>query len=167
MHPGLFTIWRTGPGRLATMARPRGGDWLADEFEDLALVGVNIVVSMLTDAETAELDLVDEAAAAEAAGIEFGRLPTPDRQVPGRDAALAMAASLRDRLSRGASVAVHCRYGIGRSSTLAAAVLVLEGADPDNAWTRISVARGLPVPDTAAQRDFVRTLAKAPHIWPG
>ncbi len=163
MHPALFTIWRTGPGRLATMARPRGGDWLAEEFEDLALAGVNIVVSMLTDAETAELGLLDEAAAAEAAGVEFGRLPTADRQVPGRDAALAMATRLRDRLAHGASVALHCRYGIGRSSTLAAAVLVLEGADPDNAWTRISVARGLPVPDTQAQRDFVRTLAGLPH----
>jgi protein-tyrosine phosphatase len=158
MQPTLFTIARAGRGRLSTMTRPRGGDWLLEELSALATTGVTVVVSLLTDAEAAELDLLDEAGAAEAAGIEFYRLPTPDREVPERSALLAIAGMLVHQLSEGASVAVHCRYGIGRSSTLAAAIMVLEGADPEDAWARISIARGLPVPDTSSQRAFVTTL---------
>jgi hypothetical protein len=43
------------------MLRPRGGDWLADELRDLARAGVEVVVSMLSDAEAAELELAQEA----------------------------------------------------------------------------------------------------------
>lgn len=57
MRPALFTISRGGRGRLSTMARPRGGDWLTDELADLAMAGVGVLVSLLADAEAAELDL--------------------------------------------------------------------------------------------------------------
>ena len=134
MRPDLFTISRGGRGRLSTMTRPRGGDWLTDELDDLAMAGVSVMVSLLSDAEAAELDLIHEADAAQAAGIEFHRLPTPDRQVPDREATLALGRLLLQRLSDGASVALHCREGIGRSSTLAAAVLVLEGTAAADAW---------------------------------
>jgi protein-tyrosine phosphatase len=53
---------------------------------------------------------------------------------------------------------VHCRNGIGRASTLVAAVLLREGIDAPDAWQRITQARGLPVPDTEAQRDFITNL---------
>jgi protein-tyrosine phosphatase len=161
MQPTLFAIERASHGRLSTMTRPRGGDWLTGEFRRLAATGVTVVVSLLTDAEAAELNLLHEADAARRAGIEFYRLPTPDREVPDRSAALAIAGMLVHQLSEGASVAVHCRYGIGRSSTLAAAVMVLEGTDPEDAWARISAARGFPVPDTSSQRAFVATLTPA------
>jgi hypothetical protein len=39
MRPVLFTINRGGRGRLSTMARPRGGDWLTDELAGLAIAG--------------------------------------------------------------------------------------------------------------------------------
>ncbi len=74
MRPDLFTISRGGRGRLSTMTRPRGGDWLTDELDDLAMAGVSVMVSLLSDAEAAELDLIHEADAAQAAGIEFHRL---------------------------------------------------------------------------------------------
>jgi protein-tyrosine phosphatase len=158
MRPELFTIERTGPGQLATMAHPRGGDWLTGEISALAMGGVTILVSLLTDTENAELELTGEAEAAQAAGLAFYRLPTPDRHVPERSALLALAACLRARLNQGASIAIHCRHGIGRSSTLAAAVLVLDGLSPAQTWERITMARGFPVPDTGAQREFVNTL---------
>jgi predicted protein tyrosine phosphatase len=37
----------------------------------------------------------------------------------------------------GGHVVTHCRFGIGRASLLAAAVLMLEGVDPDKAWRRL------------------------------
>jgi protein-tyrosine phosphatase len=151
MGPELFTIRRAGPGALSTMARPAGGASLAQAMDGLAAAGVSVLVSLLTDAEMADLGLTAEAEAARAAGITFYRLPTPDRHVPHPAAGLELASMLRAHLADGAGVAVHCRYGIGRSSTLAAMVLVLEGAQPRQAWAMISAARGMTVPDTAAQ----------------
>jgi hypothetical protein len=55
MRPTLFPIERGGPGRLCTMTRSRGGDWLADELRGLQPAGVNVLVSLLTDREAAEL----------------------------------------------------------------------------------------------------------------
>jgi protein-tyrosine phosphatase len=155
MQPQLFAIERGGPGRLGTMARPRGGKWLAEEMAGLAAAGVTVLVSLLTDTEMTSLGLTGEDAAAEAAGLDFLRLPTPDFHVPDRSATLALALDLRARLAAGASIVVHCYGGVGRSSTLAAVVLVLEGLAPADAWDRIAVARGRPVPETAAQRAFV------------
>jgi protein-tyrosine phosphatase len=161
MRPELFTICRAGPGALSTMARPRGGEWLADDMNALAAAGVGVLVSLLTDAEMAELGLSGEAEAARAAGMDVYRLPTQDRQVPEPAAALALAGTLRAHLARGSGVAIHCRHGIGRSSTLAAMVLVLEGTQPEHAWALISAARGMTVPDTAAQREAILSLPAA------
>ncbi len=47
---------------------------------------------------------------------------------------------------------------LGRASTLPAAILVLEGIRPADAWDRIAIARGLQVPDTPAQRAFIVNL---------
>jgi hypothetical protein len=70
MRPTLYRISRAGSGRLATMPRPRGGDWLPDDFRDLALADITVVVSLLTEAEAAELGLGQERDAAAAAGLE-------------------------------------------------------------------------------------------------
>jgi hypothetical protein len=161
MRPELFTIRRAGPGALSTMARPRGGPLLQDGMNGLAAAGVSVLVSLLSDAEMAELDLAGEAEAAQASGLAFYRLPTPDRTVPARAASLELAQALRSFLAQGAGVAIHCRYGIGRSSTLAAIVLVLEGTEPERAWELISAARGTTVPDTVAQREAIRGLPVA------
>jgi protein-tyrosine phosphatase len=56
---------------------------------------------------------------------------------------------------RGNAVAVHCRAGIGRSSLIAACVLVLLGFAPGMAFDLIGKARGVKVPDTEEQRDWV------------
>ncbi|MFZ0161157.1 MAG: hypothetical protein WAL50_19175 [Kineosporiaceae bacterium] len=158
MRPTLFTIERERPGRLHTMAHPRGGEWLPAEMAGLARAGVDVLVSLLDDAEVHELHLDDEHRLAEADGMTFRRLPTADQSVPDRAATMAMAAAVAADLAGGREVAVHCRTGIGRSSTLAAAVLVHEGLTPEDAWQLIGAARGLPVPDTEEQRAFVRSL---------
>ncbi len=154
----LFTIRRDGPGRLSTMARPQGGGLLAGQMRQLAAAGVTICVSMLADAEMLELGLAAEPDAAGAAGIAFSRLPTPDFGVPDRTGTLALAADLASALRDDAGVVVHCRGGVGRSTVLAAAVLVREGLTAAQAVERISAARGMPVPETAEQRAFIASL---------
>jgi protein-tyrosine phosphatase len=56
-------------------------------------------------------------------------------------------------------VAVHCWGGVGRSSLVAAALLVLRGSTAQAAWHRVAYARGVPVPETDEQRDWVARLA--------
>jgi hypothetical protein len=45
--------------------------------------------------------------------------------------------------------------GVGRSPLIAASLLVACGAGLDDAWHRVESARGLRVPDTQAQRQWV------------
>ena len=56
---------------------------------------------------------------------------------------------------------IHCRAGIGRSSLIAACVLVRAGHDVNSAFDTIAKARGVEVPDTEAQRAWVSTFLAA------
>ncbi|MBT7442781.1 MAG: hypothetical protein HN790_02295 [Methylococcales bacterium] len=59
------------------------------------------------------------------------------------------------RFENGQGVAVHCRAGIGRSGMTTIAVLVRYGLSVDDAITLVSQARGIPVPDTEEQIDWL------------
>ncbi|WP_328411976.1 protein-tyrosine phosphatase family protein [Nocardia sp. NBC_00403] len=142
------------------MAKPRGGDWLHDEMTALRDAGVDILVCALTTAELHETGLADEPAAARAAGLDFVAIPIPDRQVPDLHTVLPTLQDLAAKLRDGKHVVTHCRFGIGRSSLIAASLLILNGAKPDTAWHSLQQARGLPIPDTADQRDWTTRLAE-------
>ncbi len=43
---------------------------------------------------------------------------------------------------------------------IAAALLIKDGITPDDALNRISEARGLPVPETPEQREWVKEFAR-------
>ena len=147
-------------GELAVMARPRGGEWLADEVANWASLGVNQVVSALTEPEIVELGIAEEEALCSEAGIRYRTFPIVDRSVP--ESAVAFLDLIED-VSRGVAagqfVAIHCRMGIGRAGLLAAAVLGRTGVLADDAFDRISAARGLSVPDTPEQVAWLRNLA--------
>jgi protein-tyrosine phosphatase len=153
MPSDLYWIDHPRTPRLAIMARPRAGDWLEDEVAHWQAEGVALVVSLLEPAEARELGLEGEADVCRAQGIEFVNFPIPDRGVPGdRRQAEVLARRL---VEADRSVAIHCRAGIGRSASIAALTLVLGGMSADEAFARISAARGLSVPDTDAQRKWV------------
>ncbi|WP_432843501.1 protein-tyrosine phosphatase family protein [Dactylosporangium sp. CA-092794] len=158
MRPTLFTIDRPGPGRLSTMAKPRGGDWLTDELTALRAAGVDILVCALPAAELDEVDLAGEPRAATGAGLEFVSIPIADRGVPDPAAVLPGLRRLTERLRAGDHIVTHCRFGIGRASLLAAGILVLDGLAPEHAWQRIERARGLAVPDSPGQREWPAAL---------
>jgi protein-tyrosine phosphatase len=158
MRPVLFTVDLPGLGRLSTMAKPRGNDWLEDEMTALNDVGVAILVSALTGPGPNELGLADEPRQATAAGLQFVAIPIADRTVPDLITVLPTLRILAEQLREGAHVVTHCRAGIGRSSLLAAALLILNNVDPDTAWNRIERARGIAVPDTAEQREWTMEL---------
>jgi protein-tyrosine phosphatase len=159
MTPTPFVIERDGLGRLATMACPRGGDWLDDELRALQTEGVDVLVSALTNSELVELQLSADPELARQAGLTYISFPIPNRGAPVA-AATDLVDQLEERLAGGEFIVVHCRAGIGRSSLIAAAVLVREGLSPGEAWERISAARGLSVPDTEVQRAWLAAFAR-------
>lgn len=160
MNTELFYIPGPWSGKLAIAPRPRGGDWLEDEILNWKRAGIATVVSALEANETAELDLSDEEKWCRANGMEFLLQPIPDRGVPPALKPVGeLVRLLNQRLSGGGDVAIHCRQGIGRSSLLAA-VLEHAGLDHETTFARIETARGRPVPDTPAQKDWVKVFVK-------
>jgi len=157
MRPEIY--WIDAPhlnGRLAIMPRPRAGDWLDDEVADWRTAGIDHVVSLLEQSEVRELGLEAEPERCIAAGMTFAHFPIADRGVPdSRKAALDLAANLAARIASGKRVAIHCRAGIGRSSLIAACVLIRLSYRTAESFELIGKARGLAVPDTEAQREWV------------
>lgn len=154
--------WIEGPwkGRLAIVPRPRGGDWLEDEIHLWHEAGLDTIVSLLTPDEIEEFDLVREKELSQAQDIEFISFPILDREIPAsRESTIALAHKLEAALTSGKSVGLHCRQGIGRSSLIAACVLIASGENSTEAFQRISTARGRPVPDTVEQKEWVKSLA--------
>jgi hypothetical protein len=163
MGSGIHWIDLPVAGRLAIMARPRAGDWLDDEIAGWRAAGIDIVVSLLVPAEIAELGLDRESALCREHGMELISFPVPDRGVPPSEGeAAALARDLAARVAQGKAVAVHCRAGIGRSSVIAACVMVLAGTEPYAAFDIIAAARRTRVPDTDEQRDWVAAFAAGP-----
>ena len=155
----LYTIALPDYGPLSVMARPRGGDRLADVVTSWQEAGIMVVVSLLTSAEQWELDLTQEGDLCQQQNIHFLSLPIPDRQTPEDiGATLQVIEEAAQQLREGKHVAVHCRMGIGRAAMIAAGILVALGNQPDEALTLIEAARGCSVPDTEQQRAWVQVL---------
>lgn len=156
--------WIEGPwrGRLAIMARPRGGDWLEDEIQSWRRSGVDVVVSLLTHEEQTELNLRDEEAMCGANSIEFVSFPIVDRSVPSSAEAFSeQVIKLAEHLANGHNIAVHCRQGIGRAALFAIGLFTVSGMAPASAIERVGKARGCSVPETAEQRRWITDFANA------
>lgn len=159
--------WIDGPwrGRLAVVARPRGGDWLESDVRQWHRDGLGCIVSLLTADESHELGLEREAAVSTKQNVQFFAFPVTDRSVPASQHAVqTLVEKLVDNLSKGQNVGIHCRQGVGRSALLAASILVWSGVDPDRAFRQIAQARGCPVPDTSEQRHWVEKFAQSTAV---
>ena len=163
MRAEIYWIRGEWPGRLAVFPRPRGGDWLEDEIEAWATAGLQVIVSLLTEAEVADLELAQEAELCQAHGLEHIAFPIIDRSVPAsREATRDLASRLANSLREGKKVGIHCRQGIGRSSLLAACSLLQLGVEAETAFDLIGGARGLTVPETAEQEKWVKEFSARP-----
>lgn len=160
MRSEFYPVEGPWPGKLWMAARPRGGDWLQDEMLRWHREGVEDVLSLLTPGEEHDLGIENEAEAARAVGLAFHTFPIADRDVPASESAFARAVDTLDSaLKAGRTVVVHCRQGIGRSGMMAACALILHGIDPAQAIDEVSQARGVPVPETPAQREWISHYA--------
>lgn len=157
MVPEFYKVVDHGRGFVAVMPRPRANDWLSDELRGLKRLGVSVVASLLEREEEFELGLHDEATIAQEMGLRFFSFPIPDRGTPSQLSEFCeFVRSLAENVRSGAGVAIHCRAGIGRAGITSAATLVALGYDPASVFDMVSAARGIAVPDTEAQVEWVR-----------
>lgn len=160
MRTDLYWVDGPWPGKLALAARPRGGDWLPDEIAGWKLAGVASVLSLLTPEEVRDLGLSKEAAESRDQGLAFHSFPIPDRQVPASEAKLnEVLTAVVATLKSGKNLLIHCRQGIGRTGLVAACLLVRGGMTPSAAVDAVSAARGIAVPETTEQRDWIERYA--------
>ena len=149
------------------------GPWARDLDADLDAIerwGATAVVGLITDAELDLLSVRDLPRAVRDRHMEWWHVPIPDGQPPGpefEDAWAVAGEAVRDRLSLGFDVLVHCRGGLGRAGTVAARLLVELGASPDEAIRRVREARSPCAIETTSQKAHVaRCSARAPSAPP-
>ncbi|MBK8013584.1 MAG: dual specificity protein phosphatase family protein [Deltaproteobacteria bacterium] len=164
MIPRLFEWIETDArgGRLAIIPYPRGNEKLLEEIRYFKSRQVDVLVSLLTQAETTRLGLEAEAGWCETAGIRFLNHPILDHSVPPEDGAMDdFLEALTEELTHGRSLLIHCFAGIGRSGLTACALMVRAfGHSVEAACERVSEARGIDVPETAAQHQWLSRYAE-------
>ncbi len=147
--------------KLATMPRPRGFEMLEYEIKSLKDSGVDVIVSMLEDHEISRLGLENEKFYCRQNLITYLNFPIVDRNLPESfEDVYKFVKKLSAYYEVNKKIAVHCFAGIGRSSLIVCCLLVLKGMDVDEAFTKISNARGFPVPDTQEQIEWAYNFAE-------
>ncbi|CAN5592554.1 hypothetical protein BH10ACI1_BH10ACI1_17710 [soil metagenome] len=160
MKTEVFWTKEKYPGRIALVARPRGGDWLEDEAAAWADVELNVIVSMLDEEETRTFELEREAEFCALNGIDFFSLQVADRGVPVADETFfRFTEKLKTLLLQGKNIGIHCRQSIGRAPLLAAMLMISFGINPTEAFHQLSKVRGVEVPETNEQKEWAKQFA--------
>ncbi len=156
MGPEIYKVERIGSGFLAIMAKPVAGEWIDDEFSGIAEQDIKQVVSLLEPHEIYDLGLIEEKNLCKKYGMEFYHYPIPDRGIPNSVVDYAIITkNLYYEMAGGKNTVIHCRAGIGRIGIVAAGVLIHCAFEPYEAFQHLSKSRGMTVPDTEEQRDWV------------
>jgi protein-tyrosine phosphatase len=155
MIPETYYIMDVGDGGLGIMPRPRGNDWLEDEIIGLRDLGYEIVVSFLEHSEEIELELTHEKRYCEQNNIKFVSFPIADRGIPHIETFLYLVSQLYQEIIQGKKAILHCRGGIGRAGITASSILIRHGMSGEEAFFKVSEARGLNVPDTEEQKLWI------------
>lgn len=159
--PSIYWSDAIKPLRLAVMPRPRGGEDLPDQIAALRGAKIDMMLSLLEAHEVRELELKQQATLCAKEGIAYYAFPIPDRGVPASMKEFALLAKqLHEALLQGKSLAIHCRAGIGRTGLFAACLLHLSGVPKAQIFALLSKARGVPMPDTEQQIDWLTRFAK-------
>ena len=162
---GLARSMKDSPLRMAIVRCPPGGDRTQGYVKSLQAAGIEVLVSLLEPEETRILGLEQEGAICRRTGMIFRWMPVQDHFVPESAEEFAlMVEEIRRELHEGKPVAAHCYAGIGRSCMLMACVLCAEGLTPEQAFSRLSKARGVNVPDTWMQIRWVEHFAASLRV---
>jgi len=122
-------------------------EWQRDLSIDLDVVSAwraDAMATLIEDREFEMLGVPHFAEAIAARHLEWHHLPIVDVRPPDERFEKAWGTSgprLRELLSEGGRVLVHCRGGLGRAGTVAARLLVELGEPPAQAVSRVRAAR--------------------------
>ena len=159
----IFWIKGDPLASLAIVLRPRGDAMLESELLRLKRNGIQTLVSLLEHWEAGTLGLADEGPAAVHVGLNFLSYPLSYARVPMEmDSFRRFVVGLANRLRDGESVGVHCQGSIGRSTIVVACTLIHLGWQPETALEAIEAARGVPVPDTQEQAEWILSYSAQP-----
>ncbi|MCU0548407.1 MAG: dual specificity protein phosphatase family protein [Leptolyngbya sp. Prado105] len=147
VQPIQHSLWWVIPTQLAGVRKPT-----AQELDDLRLLGIGAIVSVMDD--PANLDLYQQAE------IPYLWLPIQGGTAPSLEqiGELQQFVELQNCLGRG--VAVHCTNGRRRTGTMLAAYLIRTGSTYEEALQTLQLAN----PDLElreAQTTFLQALAEA------
>lgn len=145
---------------IGIMPRPRGNEWLEDEIIAFKKQGVDIIVSLLEPSEITELGLRQEKPLCEKHSIQFLHFPIPDRSLPPKG---QKTETFIQSLTIPSKIVIHCRMGIGRSSIIAASILLYQNKKATEIISHISHIRGLKVPDTEDQFQWLKEREQLLH----
>ncbi|PID44002.1 MAG: protein tyrosine phosphatase [Gammaproteobacteria bacterium] len=151
MSPTIYQVKKIQSGMLSVMAMPATGKHIENEFFGLKRLGVSKVVCLLEWPEQCDLGLGAEQEYCEKYGLEYESFPIPDMGLPDTGPANRLLDQLANEIANGKHVVIHCRAGIGRTGMMAGGILVKTGMSPADALKLISLARGVQVPDTGEQ----------------
>jgi ADP-ribosyl-[dinitrogen reductase] hydrolase len=153
-----------GQLRITLAPGKKHGSWDRDLNTDLARLvnhyDVQHIVCLVEDWELQRLAMHGYAEACAERSVLLHRLAIRDGGVPTLAAAHALATMIADLLEQSSNVVVHCKGGLGRAGTVAACVLVVQGATADRAIKHIREVRSPRAIENRTQESFVAEFAK-------
>jgi protein-tyrosine phosphatase len=87
--------------------------------------------------------------------------PIPDLHAPALQSGMELLTRLDGLVSDGERLIMHCAAGIGRSGTIAAALLMWGGMTKDAARERVATARPMAGPEAGPQEEFLSDLERS------
>lgn len=143
---------------------PVTGGWNRDLFVDVETIrawGARSVLCLLERDEMRRLGVLDLGDMVRRSGMEFHSAPINDMHAPGPAFESVWEGSgkvVRDHLSAGQRVVIHCRAGQGRSGMIAARLLVEVGETAEDAIAQVRAARPGLFRESSEQAEHVRSV---------
>jgi protein-tyrosine phosphatase len=149
--------WLLEDKSIGIMPHPMGKNYLANEITALKEQAVTGLVCLLEDKEITYTGLEAEGKLCENEGIAFWHFPIPDTNAPKSQIdAHFFILDLVKHYKKKKGLVLHCYGGIGRSGTIALAVLMHLGYDLEEMKRKATLIRGTHVPQTRIQEDWLK-----------
>jgi protein-tyrosine phosphatase len=160
MINSIYKIEGLCDDQFAIMPHPQGGDFLEQSIEEIKLTGYEIVISMLTSGEQAELELLAEGEVCQNKGVLYLNFPIRDEVVDNDREVVQFIDSLALLQEKKRKIVFHCRGGVGRSSMVLSLLAARLGVELEVSFALITRSRGERAPETEFQRQWVTRLSE-------